>query len=79
MRWSGEEIGLGVIVGSVVFVVDEETDGCAEGNTVFGTGLNVDGIELGSLSISGALTNECTRIRPTAVVRSLCPGLRLLN
>jgi hypothetical protein len=41
--------------------VDEETDGCTEGNTVFGTGLDVDGIELGSLSISGALTNDCTK------------------
>ena len=49
MRRSGEEISLGIIVRSVIFVVDQKPDGCTEGDTVFGTRLNMDGIVFGSL------------------------------
>lgn len=55
MRWSGVEISLGVVVGSVVFVVNEETDWCTEGNTVFSSRLNVNSVVLGSLPISEGL------------------------
>jgi hypothetical protein len=54
MRWSGVEISLGVVVGSVVFVVDEETDWCTESNTVLSSRLDVDSVVLGSLSVSEA-------------------------
>jgi hypothetical protein len=54
VRWSRVEISLGVIVGSVVFVVDEETDWCTEGYTVFSSRLDVDSVVLGSLSVSEA-------------------------
>jgi len=52
MGWTRVEISLGVVVGSVVFVVDEKTDWCTKGNTVFSSGLNVDSVVLGSLPIS---------------------------
>jgi hypothetical protein len=54
VRWSGVEISLGVIVGSVVFVVDEETDWCTEGNTVFSSRLDMNSVVLGSLPVSEA-------------------------
>jgi len=54
MGWSGVEISLGVVVGSVVFVVNEETDWCTESNTVFSSRLDMDSVVLGSLAISQA-------------------------
>ena len=52
MGWSGVEIRLGVVVGSVVFVVDEKADWCTKGNTVFSSRLDMDSVVLGSLIIS---------------------------
>jgi hypothetical protein len=52
MRGTRVEVGLGVVVGSVVFVVDKETDWCTEGNTVFSSRLDVNSIVLGSLIVS---------------------------
>ena len=54
MGWTGVEISLGVVVGSVVFVVNEKTDWCTEGNTVFSSRLDVDSVVLGSLPVSQA-------------------------
>jgi hypothetical protein len=57
MGWTRIEISLGVVVGSVVFVVDEESDWCTESNTVFGTRLDMDSVVLGSLPVSQASRN----------------------
>lgn len=43
------KVGLCVVVRSLIFVVDEETDGCSKGDSVLGTGLNVDEIVFISL------------------------------
>lgn len=78
MGRAGVEISLGVVVRPLVFVVHEQTDGRAEGNTVFGPGLEVDGVVLGALIYQ--LKSLCRSERSdqlTAVVMSLCPGRRL--
>jgi len=49
VRRTRVQVGLGVIVGTLVFVVDEETDGCTEGYIVLSSRLEVDLIELGAL------------------------------
>jgi hypothetical protein len=49
VRRTGEEISLGVVVRSLVLVVNEESDRRAESDTMLGTRLDVDRVELGSL------------------------------
>lgn len=43
-------IRLGVIVWSLILVVNHQSDGCAEGHTVFGARLNVYRVEFGPLN-----------------------------
>lgn len=50
MRRSRVQVGLRVVVRTLIFVVDEETERRAEGNTVFTAGLDVDGVVFGSLA-----------------------------
>lgn len=42
MRRTGEQIGLGVVVRTLILVLDQKTDGSAESNTVLNAGLNED-------------------------------------
>ena len=62
MRRAGVEVGLGVIMRALVLVLDEETNRCAEGDTVLGTGLDLNSVELGArrrdVALAGAPTRE---------------------
>lgn len=82
MRRSGEEISFGIIVRSMIFVMNQETDRCTKGNAVFGTRLNMNRIVFGSLKgilvrinpyvfLFRDVPHQGGRSRLTAVVRSL--------
>lgn len=43
------EVGLGIVVRALIFVLDKETNGCAQGDAMFDTRLDVDEILLVSL------------------------------
>ena len=73
MAGSRVEICLGVVLWTVIFVLDKETDRCAKSDTLLDSGLNVDQILLITLE-TYAMSTRCDQgqknIR-TGVVRLL--------
>lgn len=49
MRGTRVEIGLRVIVGTLILILDEQRNGCSEGYTVLQARLEVDEVLFGSL------------------------------
>jgi hypothetical protein len=49
MAWAGKEVCLGIVVRSLVLVLNAKTDGCTESDSKLCTALNADGVRLISL------------------------------
>ena len=75
MRGARVEIGLRVIVGALVFILDEQRDGCSEGYAMLQTRLEVDKIFFGSLKTTLNTDGVFSQSVITGVVRSDWPGL----
>jgi hypothetical protein len=75
------EVSLRVVMGPVILVLYEETNGCAEGDTMLDARLDMDGVLLISLkdtTVSHKNSKERVPVL-TGVVRLLWPGLRRLS